>query len=175
MKKIDLAQTIGVLANIGVIAGIVFLAFELRQNSEQLELQSYQSWVAANLELNMSATVPTLSKTLASGMPDSANLNGDSFISFAMWQMGVMQMVQAVDYLYRSGSLDEDLWKSEVDRAAGMLALPGVRQWWDAGGKTQLTPQFVELMESTQSDMTIWGFQEGRGFVQDDIQPQSDE
>ena len=73
--------------------------------------------------------------------------------------------------MYRSGSLDEELWRSEVNRAAGMLALPGVRQWWDAGGKTQLTPQFVELMESTQSDMTIWGWQEGRGFVPDDFQP----
>ena len=34
MKKIDLGQTIGILANIGVIAGIVFLALELRQNNE---------------------------------------------------------------------------------------------------------------------------------------------
>jgi len=37
MKKIDLGQTIGVLANIGVIAGIVFLAMELRQNNDFLK------------------------------------------------------------------------------------------------------------------------------------------
>ena len=34
MKKIDLSQTITILANIGVIAGIAFLAVELRQNNE---------------------------------------------------------------------------------------------------------------------------------------------
>ena len=34
MKKIDLGQTLGILANLGVIAGIVFLAIEIRQNSE---------------------------------------------------------------------------------------------------------------------------------------------
>ncbi len=33
MKKIDLGQTIGIVANIGVIAGILFLAVELRQNN----------------------------------------------------------------------------------------------------------------------------------------------
>ena len=33
MKKIDLGQTISILANVGVIAGIVFLGFELRQNN----------------------------------------------------------------------------------------------------------------------------------------------
>jgi hypothetical protein len=34
LKKIDLGQTITIFANIGVIAGIVFLGYELRQNNE---------------------------------------------------------------------------------------------------------------------------------------------
>ncbi len=40
MKKIELGQTIAILANVGVIAGILFLAIELRQNNEALGLQS---------------------------------------------------------------------------------------------------------------------------------------
>ena len=40
MKKIDLGQTIQILANVGVIAGIVFLGFEIRQNNVQLDIQS---------------------------------------------------------------------------------------------------------------------------------------
>jgi hypothetical protein len=36
MKKIDLGQTIQLLANVGVVAGIVFLAFEVRQNNQFL-------------------------------------------------------------------------------------------------------------------------------------------
>jgi hypothetical protein len=36
-KKIDLGETIPALANVGVIAGIVFLAVEPRQNRELLE------------------------------------------------------------------------------------------------------------------------------------------
>ena len=39
MKKIELGQTITILANIGVIAGILFLAFELRQNNQFLAAQ----------------------------------------------------------------------------------------------------------------------------------------
>jgi hypothetical protein len=34
MKKIDLGQTFHILANIGVIGGILLLAFELQQNNE---------------------------------------------------------------------------------------------------------------------------------------------
>ena len=36
MKKTDLGQAIQVLANVGVIAGIVFLAVETRQNNQLL-------------------------------------------------------------------------------------------------------------------------------------------
>lgn len=39
MKKIDLGQTISVIANVGVILGIVFLAVELDQNQQILEQQ----------------------------------------------------------------------------------------------------------------------------------------
>jgi len=40
MKKIDLGQILNTLANVGVIAGIVFLAFELRQNNDLLTSQA---------------------------------------------------------------------------------------------------------------------------------------
>ncbi len=40
MKKLELGQTITILANLGVIAGIVFLGVELRQNNELLEVQA---------------------------------------------------------------------------------------------------------------------------------------
>jgi hypothetical protein len=40
LKKLDFAQTIGLLANLGVIAGIVFLGLELQQNNALLASQS---------------------------------------------------------------------------------------------------------------------------------------
>ena len=40
MKKIDLGRTIGILANLGVIAGIIFLGVELRQNNELMEAEA---------------------------------------------------------------------------------------------------------------------------------------
>ena len=40
MKKIELGQTISILANIGVIAGIIFVAIELNQNNRLLTAES---------------------------------------------------------------------------------------------------------------------------------------
>ena len=43
MKKIELAQVISILANIGVIAGIVFLGIELQQTQRGMQAQAYQA------------------------------------------------------------------------------------------------------------------------------------
>ena len=40
MKKIDVGQTVTILANLGVIAGIIFLAIELRQNNELMAAEA---------------------------------------------------------------------------------------------------------------------------------------
>ena len=40
MKKLDLGQIVTLLANLGVIAGIVFFAYELQQNNQLLEAEA---------------------------------------------------------------------------------------------------------------------------------------
>ena len=53
MKKLDLGQTITILANMGVIGGILLLAYELRQNNlylqEQARFNVFQNRVDANV------------------------------------------------------------------------------------------------------------------------------
>ena len=51
MKKIDLAQAASVLANVGVIAGIIFLALELRQNQQLVMAQTRNEIARMGIEL----------------------------------------------------------------------------------------------------------------------------
>ena len=61
MKKIDLGQRISILANLGVIAGIVFLGIEVRQNNDALNSQSRGAWVDRRVEVtHMLALNPEL-------------------------------------------------------------------------------------------------------------------
>lgn len=52
MKRVDLAQAIQLLANVGVIAGIVFLALELQQNNSLLEAQAGYNLARNRVENN---------------------------------------------------------------------------------------------------------------------------
>jgi hypothetical protein len=156
-----LAEIVGVAV---IVVSLIYLAKQVRQNNKQLESQSYQAWVASNLQINMSMANPQLSAIVMKGNFDSANLSQDSYVAYAMSHLAMMQMAQAADYLYRSGSLDRELWEAEMDRAAGILAMPGVRQWWDAGGNTQLTERFVKHVESKKSRIAYWTWDSERGF-----------
>ncbi len=156
-----IAEIIGVLV---VTASLLYLAKEVHQNSKQLESQSYQAWIASNVHINMSVADPELSAIVAKGNFDSTKLDNDSYVAYAMTHLALLQMAQAADYLYRSGSLDRELWEGEMNRAAGILAMPGVRQWWDAGGNTQLTEAFVKRLESTKTNIAYWTWDSERGF-----------
>ena len=156
-----IAEIIGVLV---VTASLLYLAKQVSHNTKQLETQSYQAWVASNVHINMSMADPKISAIVAKGNFNSANLDDDTYVAYAMSHLALLQMAQAADYLYRSGSLDRDLWEGEMNRAAGILTMPGVRQWWDAGGNTQLTTGFVKRLESTQSSIAYWTWDSERGF-----------
>ena len=52
MKKIDLGQSLTILANIGVIAGIGILAIEISQNTRAQEVGAYQALMERIARLN---------------------------------------------------------------------------------------------------------------------------
>ena len=57
MKKIDLGQIVGTLANLGVLLGILLLVYELSQNREMMRAQTRQS--VAELLVNLLAMEST--------------------------------------------------------------------------------------------------------------------
>jgi len=52
VKKVDVGQAITVLANLGVIGGILLLAYELRQNNELMEAEARFNRLAVATENN---------------------------------------------------------------------------------------------------------------------------
>ena len=167
MDTQKLAHWLTIVGNLGIIVGLILVAVELNQNTASNKSTAYQSWVAANLSLNSSYIQAEAAGAISNGMDESADLTAESQGSFAMWNFSFFQQIQATDYLYQTGTLDRALWEAEIHRAAGHLELAGVRQWWDAGGKTQLTPEFVQLIESTQSRITRWDWDQESGFTPD--------
>jgi hypothetical protein len=75
MKKIDLGQTVHILANIGVIAGIIFLVLELHQNNELMDAQRrYNRLTIATGSATLLAENPELASAVAKFNGRTANI-----------------------------------------------------------------------------------------------------
>ena len=146
MKKIDLAQTIGILANLGVIAGIVFLVLELQQNNELLEAQARSARNQRVMDLRADIYGnPVLAEILVKAR------NGDPLTEVEQFQADFYALrringleAQYVDFL--SGSLDS--LSTEAYRfifRGGNTGQP-LEDVWERS-KASLNADFVRWME----------------------------
>ena len=140
MKKLDLGQTLGILANLGVIAGIIFLAFELRQNNQLLIAQtSYSQFNVVQqrrlLQIQESETLmkPEESRTSAERLRVNLLYNNtlDSFI----WQFRE----------YEAGRLPDDFIDLRIWRDVWRTNR-GLRELY-AEDRSRLDSEFIMFFE----------------------------
>jgi hypothetical protein len=103
MKKFDFGQMISILANLGVIAGIVFLGLEIRQNSEALLAGSRQDLLEADLGvLDNLMDYPSLYDPANTG-----NLAGDDLLRRDVYFVSMLRIREFAWQQYNNGVLDE--------------------------------------------------------------------
>lgn len=139
MKKIDLVQTTQVVANLGVIAGIVFLAIEIGQNSEVMESQTRLNLVAVENEiltvLSEDEEIVELVFRMQSGDELSAP---DKFRLIAFLQKGY----RVLEWIY----VDLPSERPRIASRRVLLQFPVGREAWDQE-KSAYDPAFVAFME----------------------------
>ena len=138
MKKLDLGQSITILANVGVIAGIIFLAVELRQNNE---------FMAAEARFNR-LSIHTSSGTLIVENPDLVEIwmrarNGDELTpgeNFRL-QTFIFRIFQNMNWTYLEAFEDIPLetWRKTLSDTYA-------RDHW-VTSKDELNSEFVQFME----------------------------
>ena len=108
MKKIDLGQTIGILANLAVLGGIILLAYELAQNREMTRSQTRQSIAELLVSLiEIEATDPLLAEI------HIKRTSGQTLTPVEEYRLvthndALWRYRESVHFQYRNGLYDED-------------------------------------------------------------------
>jgi len=114
MNKIPLSRTIGLLANIGVIAGIVFLGLELRQNNQLLEAEA----IGALLEtrINRSAELARNESLAALLVKNSRReaLTDEELLRLTQFHIRIFLGFEKTYFLFQEGVISEDYMKTNV-------------------------------------------------------------
>jgi hypothetical protein len=142
MMKIDLGQTIGILANLGVIAGIVFLGIELRQNNDQLQIQARQNVYEMQAEIqrnffrNDGGLADLYWKEVLGG--DLSTLESARLASYRT------HLIRTMAFIYRE---DPEAANDSIDWMVMLFRGPGMRELWDEIRESQ-NNDFVRFVET---------------------------
>ena len=152
MKKIAFGQTIGILANIGVIAGIIFLGVELQQNNELLQTEAgyklLQSRIAIRNRIIDQSNFAQLLVKVSSSQPLTATeeieINAFIDLNFLEWQWQHQEYVE--------GRIDEinvpiaGLRRIFAGQSVGNIPRSVWLSRWEEF-KAILTPEYVKWMD----------------------------
>ena len=146
MKKFDLGQSIQILANLGVLAGIAVLAVELRQNNDLLASQA-----RANLDSNRVSQQRIIIENLG-GVADLIyrSRNGETLTGVEQWRLTAHRsmIIHTFESMYqevRGGPLRET--DIPATQWVGVFSSdPGLVNHWNAL-KATLDPDFVLFVD----------------------------
>ena len=143
MDKLNQWMTLA--ANVGVLIGIFFLAYEIRQNTDAVHAQTREAILAAGqAELQAVRDDPNLIDSIVREGP----LTVDEQVKLYTWLVSALK-VREFSWLQReSGVIDEAQWKSELAITQAILRAPRVRSWWDKVGHKTVSDEFREFVDS---------------------------
>ena len=140
MSKFDLGQATQVLANFGAIAGIIFLAIEINQNSKVMESQTRLNLITVEdsvlAPLSENEELVNIVLNAESGV-DLSPVQRFQFTAF--YQKGF----RVLEWIY----LELPNERPRVALRRVTLQTPIARQAWDSE-KVAYDPEFVEFMEA---------------------------
>ena len=152
MKKIELGQTIAIVANLGVIAGIVFLAIEIEQNTAMIEAEMRQSRTETAVSMTQalfnSDYLPEILVTAREG----DQLTAVQAERFRHWFRGFNRILDNQLHQYREGLLTEDIPRSvwwaiqEV-----LIEMPVAKELW-AKTKLQYSDDYIKLVDEVLAE-----------------------
>jgi len=146
MNRINFGQAISILANLGVIAGIGFLAAEIRQGNALLDSESRGSraeirreWFENLFENERLAAVMGKARR-SEALTEDEQLVWNAFIqyTFTGWQVAYQD--------WQAGQLEVEDLPTEGWRL--FLADPGVVEQWDRVKMNGYAPDFREWVDS---------------------------
>jgi len=143
----DAVGAIGSLAGAaGVIASLIYLAWQVRQNTKASRLSAIQTANENSARLSeMLSTRPDVSELFWTGLSEPDTLSTPDRRRFITVLNAFMRREAAAYYLHREGALPDDLWATRLAVYSGILNQPGMKLYLDTAAYN-LPAAFVELL-----------------------------
>jgi hypothetical protein len=145
----DLGNLGDFIGGIAVIATLLYLAVQIRQNTRILRTSAEQTAdpIAA---IALAAQSPENAAVYHRGLADPGKLSPEERTHFYLLMASSFYVLHQGYRAYQLGTQSEDTWKWQSHALQFYAAQPGVRTWWRRQGKGLFEPEsgFWRLADS---------------------------
>jgi len=141
-----------IIAAIAMIASLIFVGFQLRQNTEQIRIASVESYYNI-LSDHLSDTInnPELSELFNRGYNDADGLNTLEKNKLFNLYAKITRGYQVLHYQYKKNAFDTEFWDSAQNHLADLLLSKIYVEFW-ASRRHHYNGEFQELINNLISD-----------------------
>ena len=149
MKVTSITSWLTLVANFGVLGGLVFLGVEIQQNTTAIELSTAQSFQSdfRTHELVI-AQDGELADLLQRGNEDISGLTQTELMRVRLLESSVRRAWANAYYHYSEGALEERLWFGQIRRMKQTWRRTSTMRYFWEDLKTTFEPDFVAFMET---------------------------
>ena len=153
MSMDKLNRSLTLLANIGVIAGIVFLAVEIRQNTEMIRSQTRDSITGKQIEMfGWLATSAENSRIRTQGNRLELDPDSPEAAQYGWMIAGTMRMWENEWYQYQRGLFEPEEFEPRINIWRAVMNNPGFKRQWESTQGNAFSPEFAALISSLIED-----------------------
>jgi hypothetical protein len=145
-----IADVADMLAAIGVIVSLLFLAYEVRRNTNEVKRTAWEGMIDRFNALWSRTTSERLPEILDRGRNDFESLSGAEKVIFGNYHNEMLLTYEAMIVVGKHQALGEQITHIPIKHLRYYFAFPGARQWWVDFSETRgLSP----LMEKTMLEV----------------------
>ena len=144
----NIKSWISLLTNIGVLVGLFLLVIELKQNSQQLELQLQFQANQKIFENNRDLVGENVAATFAKAITNPEELTFEEGLAASSHVLNWLGVWEDKFLIYQAGLISEQEWKRDLDVSLGwILGSRFAKKVW-LNSKSEFEPEFSEYIDS---------------------------
>ena len=135
-----------IVAAVGVIGTLFYLALQVRQNTRSLRRAAYQELLNHVAQINLVAMDRDVAQMMVHARSGAAGLDEVDQLRWGSWFFSLFRHYQNAYDQYRAGVITHAQWEVIGGRIGGLLSNRGRRESWEAMAPA-FSPAFRQVVE----------------------------
>jgi hypothetical protein len=152
------------IGGIAVVVTLIYLAFQIRQNTSALETASRQAISEGYRESNRLRLDPGVGEAWVRGLASFPDLPFTDCHRFSTILVDEALFFQSVFTLRAAGQLDDITYEAYLTWFASVVATPGGTVWWETTGRPIYTADMVAAVDERLANGGLHKLDELPGF-----------